>query len=200
MTGSSQRPLRVDAARNAELLVRAAWRAFIESGPEVPLDEIARRAGVGVATLYRRFPSKDDLLLAVMEWRYAEHIQPAVARALVDTDPWRAVVTAMEAAMTIAAEAHSVLRAVREPGALLTGLKERFIADLATIVRRAQDAGVVRADLRASDLPMVIYMLISALRVSADPAEGWRRCFSLLLAGLRPDSGIPLPDSPLDDC
>jgi AcrR family transcriptional regulator len=69
VTGS-QRPLRVDAARNAELLIRTAWRAFQESGVEVPLDEIAKRAGVGVATLYRRFPSKDDLLLAVLEWRY----------------------------------------------------------------------------------------------------------------------------------
>jgi len=200
MTGSSQRPLRVDAARNAELLVRAAWRAFTELGPEVPLDEIARRAGVGVATLYRRFPSKDDLLLAIMEWRYAEYIQPAVARALVDPDPWRAVVTALEAAMTIASEAHSVVRAVRDPGSLLTGLKDRFLADFGTIVRRAQDAGAVRDDLRYSDLPMLVYMLISAMRVSADPAEGWRRCLGLLLPGLRPDSGIPLPDSPPGDC
>ncbi|SMD17638.1 TetR/AcrR family transcriptional regulator [Kibdelosporangium aridum] len=200
MTGPSQRPLRVDAARNAELLVRAAWRAFIESGTEVPLDEIAKRAGVGVATLYRRFPTKDDLLLAVLEWRYAEHIQPAVARALVDPDPWRAVVTALETALAMAAEAHPVIKALRDPGYLLSGLKNRFIADLTTIVDRAQDAGVVRPDLRPSDLPMVVFMLISTLRVSPDPVEGWRRSCALLLAGLRPGSDIPLPEAAVEDC
>ncbi|ALG11272.1 TetR/AcrR family transcriptional regulator [Kibdelosporangium phytohabitans] len=199
MTGPSQRPLRVDAARNAELIVRAAWRAFTESGGEVPLDEIARRAGVGVATLYRRFPSKSDLLLAIMEWRYADFIQPVVARALVDEDPWRAVVTALEAALTVMGQAHPVIKAVHDPGPLLAGLKARFLNDFATIVTRAQDAGVVRADLRTSDLPMTVYMLISTVRVTTDPVDGWRRPLALLLSGLRPDSGIPLPDVPVLD-
>ncbi|MCE7002655.1 TetR/AcrR family transcriptional regulator [Kibdelosporangium philippinense] len=199
MTGSSQRPLRVDAARNAELIVRAAWRAFAESGTEVPLDEIAKRAGVGVATLYRRFPTKDDLLLAILEWRYAEHIQPAVVNGLVDPDPWHAVVSALETALTMAAEAHSVIKSVRDPGHLLSGLKNRFIADFTTIVQRAQEAGVVRADLRASDLPMVVFMLISTLRVAPDPVEGWRRSCALLLAGLRPGSDVPLPEA-IGDC
>nr|CEL22435.1 Transcriptional regulator, TetR family [Kibdelosporangium sp. MJ126-NF4]CTQ89290.1 Transcriptional regulator, TetR family [Kibdelosporangium sp. MJ126-NF4] len=186
----------MDAARNAELIVRAAWRAYAELGADVPLDEIARRAGVGVATLYRRFPSKGDLLLAIMEWRYADFVEPVVARARVGGDPWRAVVTALEAALTMMAEAQPVLQAVHDPRPLLVGLKARFFNDLAAIVHRAQEAGVVRADLCASDLPLVVYMLISTLRVTPDPVDGWRRCFGLLLAGLRPDSDIPLPDVP----
>lgn len=201
MTGStsSQRPLRVDAARNAELIVRAAWRAFSESGPEVPLDEIARRAGVGVATLYRRFPSKSDLLRAIVEWRYDILVQPALARALVDDDPWHAVVSALESALMVMGEAHPVIKAVREPGPLLAGLKSRFLNDFATIIDRAQAAGVVRADLRTSDLPVVVYMLIGVLRVTTDPVDGWRRCLGLLLSGLRPGSDVPLPDVPLPD-
>ncbi|ONI86467.1 hypothetical protein ALI144C_11165 [Actinosynnema sp. ALI-1.44] len=194
MSGPSQRPLRVDAARNAELIVRAAWRAFGESGAEVPLEEIARRAGVGVATLYRRFPSKSDLLLAIMEWRYADSIQPAVASALVDEDPWRAVVTALEAALTVMGQAHPVIKAVHDPRSMLVGLKNRFLNDFTTIVGRAQAAGVVRPDLRPSDLPMVVYMLISTVRATTDPADGWRRPLALLLAGLRSGSDVPLPD------
>jgi AcrR family transcriptional regulator len=191
-----QRPLRIDAARNAELLVRTAWRAFKESGVEVSLEEIAKRAGVGVATLYRRFPSKDDLLLAVLEWRYAEEIEPALEKALVDDDPWRAMVTTLEAALTVAAAAHSVIRAARDPATLLDGLKSRYFTDLTAIVQRAQAAGVVRDDLSATDIRMVLFMLISSIRLATVPSV-WRRSLALLLDGLRPSAANPLP--PLEE-
>jgi AcrR family transcriptional regulator len=190
---TSPRPLRVDAARNAELLTRTAWRAFTESGPEVPLEEIARRAGVGVATLYRRFPSKDDLLVAVLEWRYAEEIAPVVGQALVDDDPWHAMVGAMEAAMTLAAAAHGVLKAAREPAVLLAGVKSRFLTDLTAIVQRAQDARQVRDDLSADDIRMVLFMLVSCVRMATRPSAGWRRGLGLLLDALRPAAATPLP-------
>ncbi|MET0235729.1 MAG: helix-turn-helix domain-containing protein [Kibdelosporangium sp.] len=192
MTGSPHRPLRVDAARNAELIVRTAWRVFNELGTEVPLDEVARRAGVGVATLYRRFPSKDDLLFAILQWRYAEHIEPAIAKALVDDDPWRAVVATLEASLDLAAEERPIIRALRDHGQLKAGLMSRYFVDLAAIVERAQQAGVVRADLRAKDLPLVFYMVIGAMRV-ADVGDNWHRCLGLLLDGMRPDAATRLP-------
>jgi AcrR family transcriptional regulator len=195
VTGS-QRPLRVDAARNAELLIRTAWRAFQESGVEVSLEEVAKRAGVGVATLYRRFPSKDDLLLAVLEWRYSEEIAPAFEKALVDDDAWRAMATAMECALSVAASARGVIRAARDPAGLLAGLKSRYLADLTTIVQRAQDAGVVRDDLTTDDIRMMLFMMLSSVRMITAASTAWRRSLGLLLDGLRPSAATPLP--PLD--
>ncbi|MBP2326173.1 AcrR family transcriptional regulator [Kibdelosporangium banguiense] len=192
MTGSSQRPLRVDAARNAELIVRTAWRVFSELGTEVPLDEVAKQAGVGVATLYRRFPSKDDLLFAILQWRYAEQIEPAINSALVDEDPWRALVTAISASLDVASAEHAVIKALRDRKSLLHGLMDRYFADLGAILQRAQQAGLVRADLRGNDLPMVFYMIIGSMRV-AEPASGWRRCLGVLLDGMRPAAATPLP-------
>lgn len=190
---TTSRPLRTDAARNAELLVRSAWRAFVESGPETPLEEVAKRAGVGVATLYRRFPTKEDLLLAVLEWRYAEDIQPAFEKALADSDAWRAMVTALEAALEVAVSARRVIQAARDPGALLDGIKLRYIAGLTGVVQRAQAAGVVRADITEADIRMMLFMLISSVRMSTGQSIVWRRALGVLLDGLRPTAATPLP-------
>jgi AcrR family transcriptional regulator len=191
---TTSRPLRTDAARNAELLVRSAWRSFVESGPDTPLEEVAKRAGVGVATLYRRFPTKEDLLLAVLEWRYAEDIEPAFENALADSDAWRAMVTALEAALEVAVSARRVIQAARDPGALLDGIKLRYIAGLTGVVQRAQNAGVVRADVTEADIRMMLFMLISSVRMSTGQSIVWRRALGVLLDGLRPASATPLPD------
>ncbi|MEV4315345.1 helix-turn-helix domain-containing protein [Actinocrispum sp. NPDC049592] len=186
---TTQRPLRTDAARNAELLVHAAWRAFTETGAtDIPMEEIARRAGVGVATLYRRFPSKDDLLLAVLEWRYAEGVEPVIEQALVDDDPWRAMAECLHAALQIAASAHRVIKSAREPEILIQGLKNRYFNDFTRIVQRAQAAGVVRDDLSADDIRLMLFMLISTVRIDAS----WHRGLGLLLDGLRPSAATPL--------
>ncbi|MFC4588672.1 TetR/AcrR family transcriptional regulator [Sphaerisporangium corydalis] len=187
------RPLRADAARNAERLVRAARDAFAESGIDVPLEEVARRAGVGVATLYRRFPGKEELLQAVLETCYAEGVEPAIVRALADEDPWRALVTVLEAALTMAGEEFGILQAAKGPATLTAGLKSRFFTALSTVVERAQRAGLVRADLHRDDLPRLVFMLVSTLRLAERPADGWQRYLALVLDSLRPASATPLP-------
>jgi AcrR family transcriptional regulator len=73
----SDRPLRADAARNRDRIVEAAVADFAEHGLEVPLEDVAQHAGVGIATLYRRFPSRDDLVAACFERRVAEYAQAA---------------------------------------------------------------------------------------------------------------------------
>ena len=94
--------LRANAARNRTAIVDAARAVFAEQGLDVPLDEIAKRAGTGNATLYRRFPTRGDLIAAVFADRMAEHLD-AVTAALADPDPWQAfasyihAVTAMQA-------------------------------------------------------------------------------------------------------
>jgi AcrR family transcriptional regulator len=197
VTGPSRRPerrpLRVDAARNAELIVRAAWEAFNQLGTDVPLEEVARRAGVGVATLYRRFPSKDDLLMAVLRWRYAEEVEPVILRALGDEDPWHAVEISLRASLEVAAAEYVIIRGLRDHAQLKSSLMSMYFVDLATIFKRAQAAGVVRADLRDADLPMIFYMIVGALRV-ADPRDNWHRCLVLMLDGLRPGSATPMPE------
>ncbi|HEX3648441.1 MAG TPA: helix-turn-helix domain-containing protein [Pseudonocardiaceae bacterium] len=187
------RPLRADAARNAERIVRAARTAFAESGTDVALDEVARRAGVGVATLYRRFPSKDDLIRAIVEWRYAEQVEPVIAAALADSDPWRGLVATLVAALTVAAEEHATMKAARDPRRLVDAIMGRFFPDLATIVRKGQDAGQIRADLTPADLPPLVFMLMSTLRSTEPGSSEWRRYLALLLDALRPASASPLP-------
>jgi AcrR family transcriptional regulator len=189
------RPLRADAARNAERIVRAAREAFAGSGTDVALEEVARRAGVGVATLYRRFPSKDDLIRAVVEWRYAEQVEPVMAAALAQTDPWQGLVATLDAALTVAAEEHATIKAARDPRRLVDAIMGRFFPDLATVVRRGQDAGQIRADLTPDDLPPLVFMLISTLRLTEPGSFEWRRYLALLLDALRPTAAGPLPQS-----
>lgn len=193
MDAPATRPLRADAARNAARIVRAARAAFLESGADVALDEVARRAGVGVATLYRRFPSKDDLIRAIIEWRYAERVEPVTTLALADPDPWHGLVATLEAAVTVAAEEDAIFTAARDPARLVAALMRRYFAELATVVRRGQDAGVIRADLVPDDLPPLVFMLISTLRVTEPGGAGWRRYLALLLDALRPGAAGPLP-------
>lgn len=198
MNAPVAKPLRADAARNAERIMRAARTAFAESGTDVPLEEIARQAGVGVATLYRRFPSKDDLIRAIVEWRYAEQVEPAVRAALQDADPWQGLVDTLDAALTVAAEDHVTIKASKDAKALIGTIMSRFFVDLATIVRRGQDAGLIRADITPEDLPPLVFMLMSTLRLIEPGSADWRRYVALLLDALRPSSASPLPA--LRDC
>ncbi len=193
MDVAATRPLRADAARNAERIVRAAWAAFAESGTDVALEEVARRAGVGVATLYRRFPSKDDLIRAIVEWRYADQIEPVMALALADADPWQGLFATLDAALTVAAEERATIKAARDPGKLVDAIMSRFFPELATIVRHGQDAGVIRTDLTPADLPPLVFMLFSTLRRTESGGDQWRRYLVLVLDALRPASASPLP-------
>ena len=93
-TSSSDRPLRADAQRNHDRIIGAAHEAFAELGLEVSMEEIARRAKVGPATLYRRFSSKQELLRAIFETRLAE-LEPEIAAALAAPDPWEGLLTGL---------------------------------------------------------------------------------------------------------
>ncbi|WP_214415324.1 TetR/AcrR family transcriptional regulator [Sphaerisporangium fuscum] len=192
MSSTPRRPLRADAARNAERLVRAARAAFAEAGVSVSLEEVARRAGVGVATLYRRFPTKEDLVQAVLLSSYDERVEPAIAQALTDDDPWRGMVRVLEAVLAMAAEEHHVIKATHDPS-VLKGLQARFFVALATVVERAQRAGRVRADLCTDDLPRLFLMLVSTMWFGERAADVWRRYLALLLDALRPEAAHPLP-------
>ncbi|MFF7735760.1 TetR family transcriptional regulator [Streptomyces sp. NPDC007984] len=196
MTAETPCRLRADAARNSEKILRAARAMYAESGPDASLEEIARRAGVGIATLYRRFPNKEELVRAALEQKITEAMSPAIARALDDSDPLRALATLWEASVSFAAQERGLLGAVRDSGSLASELSEPFYEALMVVTRRAQIAGRVRADLVPDDLHRITVMLLSVLHTVQPGSAGWKRYITLLLDGLAPaqPSALPSPE------
>jgi hypothetical protein len=102
----------------------------------------------------------------------------------------------LEAGLTMAEQDSSMFLAAKETGSMLGSLASDFFSTVAAIVERAQQAGLVRADLKPEDLPRLVIMLISTIRLTAEPHDGWRRYLTLLLDGLRPAAATKLPPAP----
>ncbi|MEQ4726231.1 helix-turn-helix domain-containing protein [Nonomuraea sp. B19D2] len=193
MTTDSSRPLRADAVRNSEKLLRAARQIWAEQGPDAPLEEIARRAGVGIATLYRRFPDKAVLARNALDQSFAENIAPAIEQAMSDDDPRRGLVNVLEATLSVAAREHNTVAAARDSGAITHEAGARPFEALILLAGRAQQAGLIRADLVPDDMPRIVVMLVGLLWTMEPNSDGWRRYLSLILDALAPDAATPLP-------
>jgi len=173
------RPLRADAARNREKVLQAARQAFAESGYGVPLDEIASRAGVGPGTVYRHFPSKEALFEAVVTARITDLVSDARARADAD-DPGEAFFGFLARIAGEAAAKRDLPDAISVSGSL----REDLFAALDLLLRRAQQAGAVRAGIVTSDLIVLLKGMFAGLTGSTDPAVH-ERVFAVLADGLR---------------
>jgi AcrR family transcriptional regulator len=193
MTAVADRPLRADAARNAERILRAAREAYGELGPEAPVEAIARRAGVGERTLYRRFPTKADLISAALEQSIAEDLTPTIEDARRATDPLQGLAQLIEAAISLGAREHHLLTAARRAGSLTMDISTPMYDVLTELADRAQEAGLVRADLVADDLPRLIAMLYSVLSTMDSTGDGWRRYVALILDAITVNDARPLP-------
>ncbi|WP_433211633.1 TetR/AcrR family transcriptional regulator [Microtetraspora malaysiensis] len=187
------RPLRADAARNFEKIVRAARQVYAERGPEAQLDEIARRAGVGNATLYRHFPDKATLLRAALDQAFSEQIAPAIEKAQRDDDPRRALAAVLEAALSLAVRERNIVATATNLGAVTTEVAARFFEPLTLLARRGQDAGVIRGDLVPEDVFRSMAMLIGVLGTMDPDSDGWRRYLALILDAMSPEAASPLP-------
>ena len=132
--------MRADAVRNHRALVAAARTAFEAEGPDVALDEVARRAGVGPSTLYRRFAGRDELVAAVVEEYLAERVEPLLARAAAVGDPWTALVGVLEGMVDSVTGYRVALHAARVAGVFTPEVVARVIGPLDGLVRRAQAA------------------------------------------------------------
>ena len=201
MTSSASEPrLRADAERNRLRVLAAARSILAEHGLEAATtDDIARAAGVGVGTVYRRFPTKESLLAAALDELAAEVLADVCAAAGSD-DPWQALRDALEA---LAAGLHAN-RAFIE--AVYAGISERqpleaFRLELQTALRpvleRAHAAGVLRRDIVIEDIPLLV---VAAAKLTpkhrgVDPLI-YRRYLTVLLDGLRPEGASPLPLPP----
>jgi AcrR family transcriptional regulator len=177
------RPKRADARRNYERILTAARKAFAEGGESTSLEEIARRAGVGIGTLYRHFPSRQVLL----ETLYVNEVH-AVCRSASQNehDPWKALSVWCEGLIgyltTKRALAQELLNYLDEDAALFQECRRTVFAAGEPLLKRAQDVGVVRPDVEFSD---VLHMLAGISRMPVgDPAQV-KHVVRIALDGLR---------------
>jgi AcrR family transcriptional regulator len=183
------RRLRADAVRNRAKVLEAARAAFAEHGAEAQMEDVARRAGVGVGTVYRHFPTKQALAEALVEERFDRTI--AFVRELVDSDPepWDGIVRCFEYCAEVQERdrAWAAVMALMAGGMAAMGPREHQIHELLALeeqlIARARKAGVVREDLSAADMPALFCALASVVQAGG---KGWRRYLDLLLDGLRP--------------
>jgi AcrR family transcriptional regulator len=189
----ADRPLRADAARNAERILHAARDVYGEMGPDAPIEAIARRAGVGERTLYRRFPTKGDLVRAALDQSIADDLSPVIEQARRTENPLRGLTDLIEAALSLGAREHNILAAARKAGSLTPDVSIELYEAMGDLARRAQRAGLVRADLVAEDLPRIVAMLNSVLWTMDLGSDGWRRYIALMLDAMTADQRRPLP-------
>jgi AcrR family transcriptional regulator len=190
--GLSSRPLRADALRNHHAIVAAAREAFEQVGPDVSLEEVARRAGVGPSTLYRRFAGRDELV-----------VEPLLARAAREVDPRAAVVRVIEEVARALLHRRGILRAAKDSGVFTAELALRFIGPLSDLVARARAAGALRPDVEARDLPAAAVMVVAAAAPFGEDlrVDRWDRYLALVLDALAADGHrgpLPALDAPPD--
>ncbi len=193
-------PLRSDARRNRDLLLAAARELFAEQGLNVPLDEIAKRAGVGNATLYRRFPIRGDLVEAVFHEDLTA-VMAAGEEARLAQDAWGALTAYLEGVCALLARDRGVgdlmttgIRGVPT----LDAIHAHNHATVSELMRRAAEAGDLRTDVVPEDLLFALSALGTSLpAVEAIRPGSWRRPLALLLDGFRSTAQRPLPERPL---
>jgi len=193
MTAVTERPLRADAARNAERIVWAARQIYGEVGPEAAIETIAQRAGVGERTLYRRFPTKAVLVRAALDQCIAEDLTPTIEAARGAADPLQGLAQLIDAAISLGARERNLLTAARRAGSLTPDISTDLYNALKDLVERGQRAGAVRADLVPADLPRLITMLHSVLWTMDSGSDGWRRYVALMLDAISAEDQRPLP-------
>jgi AcrR family transcriptional regulator len=186
VTGEA-RTQRADARRNRAKVLLAARKLFAEQGLDAQIDEIAREAGVGVGTVYRHFPTKEDLLQALADERFAG-LAGAARAALEVEDPWQAFAEFMTYAARAVVEDRALSEAMDQLPSLCATAAERvdMLALTSNLVERAQASGSLRADLVAEDVPALICGLGRMVRSDAGrPTMSWERYLEIVLAGLR---------------
>jgi AcrR family transcriptional regulator len=190
-----EKPLRADARRNREKVMAAARSVFAEHGSDAQMDEVARRAKVGVGTVYRHFPTKEALFVALLQDTFAR-IAERSRNALEHEDPWQAFAGLMWDAGESLAGDRALSEAMQADLTMEPCPGELELADItAELIARAQAAGTMRPDAVLDDIPMLMCGIGSATYRKHACTESWRRHLAIVLDGLRarPD-GTPLPE------
>jgi AcrR family transcriptional regulator len=183
------KPLRADARRNREKVLAAARAVFADQGVDAQMDDVARRADVGVGTVYRHFPTKDALITALTDELFS--VIAAHAREMLELDdPWEAFLEAM----WFGAEKTAGDRAFAEILGEAKGLprtcpgKENLIRTTGELMRRCIEAGRMRPDAMIDDIPLLMCGIGSAIAMPHPHPEAWRRHLQIVLDGLRAEA------------
>ena len=186
MAATAQPPLRKDAARSRAAILTAA-RELFSAGRDVPMYEIGRRAGVGQATLYRHFPNRAAIVAAISR----EHVERIEAIAAEHEENSRAILIVLDAAADMLVRIHDLVGILREDATLapvLDELRQRMRVVLGATLDRSRASDLLRDDLRADDLLLVLNMINGALTGIASSAErttAATRALDLAVHGLR---------------
>ena len=196
---ATARPLRADAERNRRRILDAAKDVFAERGLDAPLEDIAERAGVGIATLYRRFPARDDLVMAAFGDKFTTFAD-AAEQALRAPSAWTGFcdlverVCAMQAADRGFTDVLVLLPSCPDVGAQ----RARGFRAFTELVRRAQEEGTLRPDFVVEDFLLLLIANSSVVRATKEAApHAWRRLVALMLQSFRTqEHDDPLPAAP----
>jgi AcrR family transcriptional regulator len=200
LTATKAKTLRSDARRNRERLVASARELIAREGPDVSVEEITQHSGLGMGTLYRHFPTKDELIDAVLEDAFAELVELA-RQAAAEEDAWTGLTIFLEQALARHAANRGLkdVLASREQGRRRAeAMRTRIRPVLRGLIERAQAQGTLRSDFTSEDLPLVFWTAGRVIETTATVApDYWRRYLGLLLDGLRADAASALPEPPL---
>jgi AcrR family transcriptional regulator len=188
VTTSGLRPLRADAQRNRAKILAAAKTAFAEYGQGTQMDDVARRAEVGVGTLYRHFPTKDDLLRALVTDRFESLTNDARQRAAEIEDPWAALVAIVRHGVEVQSSDLALSQAMSTHAEVCVDARIKAGLDEVTteLLDRARAAGQVRADVTVDDLALLFTGLAKILEAVAGGAPfDPQRYVELMLDGMR---------------
>jgi AcrR family transcriptional regulator len=187
------RAMRADARRNRAKIVAAARLCMARDGLDAQMEEIAKAAGVGVGTVYRHFPNKDELVDALAQERF-ERLAELAREALADSDPGRAFENFIRASARIQTEDRSLSEVLVSRPEVMRPASERvgMLGLVAQLMGRAQDAGVIRPDAEPTDVPMLMCALAGTHQM---PKMDPERYIAIVLDGLRAPGSSPLPAS-----
>lgn len=192
-----ERVLRADARRNREAVIAAAKKLFADQGLDAQMPDVAKTAKVGVGTVYRHFPTKDDLIAALAAERF-ERLAEKAREGIEAEDPWQGLCDFIRFSAEIQADDRGLCEVmgsrpeVMDASALAVGLDQ--LCD--ELVKRAQRSGELRKDLSWEDIPMIACGLGRITQATMGPATGrWPRLVEIILDGLRApcDSKLPKP-------
>ncbi len=197
---AGRKPLRRDALRNRERIVASARTLFAERGLDVPVEDITRRAGLGMGTLYRHFATKEELIDAVLEDALDGFLRLAEA-ALEEPDGWTGLALFLEQVLALHGENRSlkdVLAAHAHGRGRAEAMRRRLRPLVARLVERAREQGSLRADFAAEDVALLLWGGAGVIETGGEVApEIWRRYLGFLLDGLRSDAATPQRQAPL---
>lgn len=188
-------PGRADARRNRERVLAAAREQFAEHGLDIQMGQIARSAGVGVGTVYRHFPAKEDLVQALADERF-ERFAEFARTALEGADPWEGFCELMRNSARVVDEDRSLSEAMDQLHGLcaISAEKAGLFELTGELIDRAKAQGAMREDFRVEDVPSMMRGLARATapQENGPPPMSWERYLEIMLSGLRArEPGVP---------